>query len=69
MRRAGTVAFFELGPGNVLSNISRRVDRDARIIDVFDESAWADLVVDDHAEVSVVESRAPRSRHRKTAAR
>ncbi len=47
MRRAGAVAFFELGPGNVLSNLSKRVDRDARIIDVFDESQWADLVLDE----------------------
>lgn len=69
MRRAGAVAFFELGPGNVLSNISRRVDRDARIIDVFDESAWADLVLEDPPNISVVESRAPRARQRKTAAR
>jgi len=45
MRRAGASTFFELGPGHVLSNISRRVDRDAHIIDVFDESQWRDLVL------------------------
>jgi malonyl CoA-acyl carrier protein transacylase len=45
MRRAGASTFFELGPGHVLGNISRRVDRDARIIDVFDESQWRDLVL------------------------
>jgi len=45
MRRAGASAFFELGPGHVLSNISRRVDRDARIIDVFDESQWRELIL------------------------
>jgi [acyl-carrier-protein] S-malonyltransferase len=45
MRRAGASAFFEMGPGHVLSNISRRVDRDARIIDVFDESQWRELIL------------------------
>ena len=44
MRKAGTSAFFELGPGNVLSNISKRLDRNARMIDIFDESQWQDLV-------------------------
>lgn len=53
MRRAGAVAFFEVGPGNVLSNISRRVDRDATIIDVFDESQWAELVLDEQPSVVV----------------
>jgi len=46
MRRAGATAFFEVGPGSVLTNLSRRVDRDARIIDIFDESQWEELVVD-----------------------
>jgi [acyl-carrier-protein] S-malonyltransferase len=45
MRRAGASAFFEVGPGHVLGNISRRVDRDARIIDIFDESQWRELVL------------------------
>jgi [acyl-carrier-protein] S-malonyltransferase len=45
MRRAGASAFFEVGPGHVLSNISRRVDRDAEMIDVFDESQWRELVL------------------------
>jgi [acyl-carrier-protein] S-malonyltransferase len=45
MRRAGASAFFEVGPGNVLGNISKRVDRDAEIIDVFDETRWRDLVL------------------------
>lgn len=41
MRKAGAQAFFELGPGNVLSNIAKRLDRDAKMIDIFDESQWA----------------------------
>jgi [acyl-carrier-protein] S-malonyltransferase len=45
MRRAGASAFFEMGPGHVLSNISRRVDCDAEMIDVFDESQWRELVL------------------------
>jgi [acyl-carrier-protein] S-malonyltransferase len=45
MRRAGAAAFFELGPGHVLANISRRLDRDARIVDIFDESQWRDLII------------------------
>jgi [acyl-carrier-protein] S-malonyltransferase len=40
MRRAGAQAFFEVGPGNVLSNIAKRLDRDAKVIDIFDESQW-----------------------------
>jgi [acyl-carrier-protein] S-malonyltransferase len=40
MRKAGAQAFFEVGPGNVLSNIAKRLDRDARMIDIFDESQW-----------------------------
>lgn len=45
MRNAGASAFFEVGPGHVLGNISKRVDRDARFIDVFDESQWRELVL------------------------
>jgi [acyl-carrier-protein] S-malonyltransferase len=45
MRKAGASAFFEVGPGNVLSNISRRVDRDAQMIDIFDESQWRELIL------------------------
>jgi [acyl-carrier-protein] S-malonyltransferase len=45
MRKAGASAFFEMGPGHVLGNISRRVDRDAQFIDVFDESQWRDLIL------------------------
>jgi [acyl-carrier-protein] S-malonyltransferase len=47
MRRAGANAFFEVGPGHVLSNLSRRVDRDAQIIDIFDESQWRELILSD----------------------
>ena len=65
MRRAGAVAFFELGPGNVLSNLSRRVDRDAQIIDVFDETQWADLVLDRPRPVIVRDAEAPHRRRRK----
>jgi [acyl-carrier-protein] S-malonyltransferase len=49
MRRAGATAFFEMGPGNVLSNLSRRVDREAQIIDIFDESQWAELILESPA--------------------
>ncbi len=45
MRKAGTSAFFEVGPGHVLGNISKRLDRDARFIDIFDESQWRDLIL------------------------
>ena len=45
MRRAGASAFLEVGPGHVLGNISKRVDREARFIDVFDESQWRDLIL------------------------
>jgi [acyl-carrier-protein] S-malonyltransferase len=45
MRKAGASAFFEMGPGHVLGNISKRVDRDARFIDIFDESQWHDLIL------------------------
>jgi [acyl-carrier-protein] S-malonyltransferase len=66
MRRAGAVAFFELGPGNVLSNLSRRVDRDAKIIDVFDETQWADLVLEQPQPVVIRHSDTLRPRRRKT---
>jgi hypothetical protein len=45
MRKAGASAFFEMGPGNVLSNLGRRVDRDAQMIDLFDESQWHELIL------------------------
>lgn len=45
MRSAGASAFFEVGPGHVLGNISRRVDRDAQFIDIFDESQWHELML------------------------
>jgi len=45
MRRAGASAFFEVGPGHVLGNISKRVDRDAQFIDIFDESQWRELIL------------------------
>ncbi len=43
MRKGGASAFFEVGPGHVLSNLTKRLDRDARMIDIFDDSQWADL--------------------------
>jgi malonyl CoA-acyl carrier protein transacylase len=46
MRRAGASSFFEVGPGHVLTNLCKRVDRDAEIIDIFDESQWRDLVLE-----------------------
>jgi len=45
MRGAGASAFFEVGPGHVLGNISKRVDRDAQIIDIFDEAQWRDVIL------------------------
>jgi [acyl-carrier-protein] S-malonyltransferase len=45
MRKAGASAFLEVGPGNVLSNITKRLDRSARVIDIFDDAQWQDLVV------------------------
>jgi [acyl-carrier-protein] S-malonyltransferase len=45
MRKAGASAFLEVGPGNVLSNITKRLDRNARVIDIFDDAQWQDLVV------------------------
>lgn len=43
MRKQGASAFFELGPGHVLSNISRRLDREAKMIDIFDDDQWEEL--------------------------
>jgi [acyl-carrier-protein] S-malonyltransferase len=57
MRRAGVSAFFEVGPGNVLSNLSRRLDRDARFIDIFDETQWRDLLVPQPPAVREVPAR------------
>ena len=45
MRKAGASSFFELGPGHVLANICKRVDRDADMIDIFDESQWRELIL------------------------
>jgi len=45
MRRAGAQAFFEVGPGHVLANLGRRLDREATIVDIFDESQWRDLIL------------------------
>ncbi len=45
MRRAGASTFFEMGPGHVLANICKRVDRDAEIVDLFDESQWRELIL------------------------
>jgi [acyl-carrier-protein] S-malonyltransferase len=76
MRRGGASAFFEVGPGHVLGNISRRLDREARFIDIFDESQWRDLLVDAPEiapeiapriitpETRLVPARAPRTRAR-----
>ena len=46
MRKAGASAFFELGPGHVLGNIGKRLDREAEIIDIFDDSQWRDLILE-----------------------
>jgi len=45
MRSAGASTFFEVGPGHVLANIARRLDRDAEVIDVFDDTKWRDLIL------------------------
>jgi [acyl-carrier-protein] S-malonyltransferase len=58
MRGAGAATFFEVGPGNVLANIGKRVDREARFVDLFDEEAWRELIIDDEATPS--EEAAPR---------
>jgi [acyl-carrier-protein] S-malonyltransferase len=61
MRRQGASAFVEVGPGHVLGNISRRVDREANIIDIFDESQWQELILED-ASVRVISSPAKQRR-------
>jgi [acyl-carrier-protein] S-malonyltransferase len=61
MRRAGASAFFEVGPGNVLSNISRRVDREAQIIDIFDESQWSELVLEEPPAIVLAAGATPAS--------
>jgi len=43
MRKAGASSFFEVGPGHVLSNLSKRLDREAKMIDIFDDTQWVDL--------------------------
>jgi [acyl-carrier-protein] S-malonyltransferase len=50
MRSAGASAFFEVGPGHVLANIAKRLDRDAEVIDVFDETKWRELILAAPAE-------------------
>jgi [acyl-carrier-protein] S-malonyltransferase len=55
MRKAGVSTFFEVGPGNVLSNISRRVDRDAQILDIFNDEQWADLIA---SQPTIIEAKA-----------
>lgn len=65
MRRAGAVAFFEVGPGHVLSNISKRVDRDARIIDIFDETQWSELVLDDPTAIVRTDGRVTKPQPRR----
>lgn len=59
MRKAGVSAFFEVGPGNVLSNLSKRLDRNARMIDIFDETQWEELVVQMPRLGSVTTARPP----------
>jgi [acyl-carrier-protein] S-malonyltransferase len=53
MRRAGADRFVEVGPGKVLSNISRRVDREAQILDVFDDDRWQDLILEPSDDAAV----------------
>lgn len=43
MRKQGASTFFEVGPGHVLSNLSRRLDREAKMIDIFDDAQWLEL--------------------------
>jgi len=45
MRRAGASAFMEVGPGHVLTNLARRVDREATVVDPFDDTQWRDLII------------------------
>jgi len=44
MRKAGASAFFEVGPGHVLANLIKRLDRDAKVIDIFDDTQWESVV-------------------------
>lgn len=68
MRRAGAQAFLEVGPGHVLGNISKRLDREARIIDIFDDSQWETVLplisAHDIVEVSRDGERAPSTSNR-----
>jgi [acyl-carrier-protein] S-malonyltransferase len=45
MRRAGAQTFFEVGPGHVLANLAKRVDKDAQVFDPFDETQWQELII------------------------
>ncbi|MEX2226918.1 MAG: ACP S-malonyltransferase [Dehalococcoidia bacterium] len=45
MRRAGASTFFEVGPGHVLANLAKRVDKDVTVFDPFDETQWQELVL------------------------
>jgi len=45
MRRGGASTFFELGPGHVLANLAKRVDREAQVFDPFDDTQWQELVI------------------------
>jgi [acyl-carrier-protein] S-malonyltransferase len=45
MRRAGASTFFEVGPGHVLANLAKRVDREANVLDPFDEAQWHELIL------------------------
>lgn len=65
MRKAGAQAFFEVGPGNVLSNIARRLDRDAKVIDIFDESQW-EIVAPMLPPLDSITIAGDPSRHQKT---
>jgi [acyl-carrier-protein] S-malonyltransferase len=56
MRRAGADAFVELGPGHVLANISRRVDRNAEILDVFEDPTWQELILEPSGSEAPAES-------------
>ncbi|MBI5288392.1 MAG: ACP S-malonyltransferase [Chloroflexi bacterium] len=59
MRKAGASSFLEVGPGHVLGNLTRRLDRDAKMIDIFDDSQWVDLApMLPLLDVKVVEARA-----------
>lgn len=45
MRAAGASTFFEMGPGHVLANMIKRLDREAQVIDIFDETQWRELIL------------------------